>query len=92
MRVLWRAVSVAGGLLIGCRIGCVELPVGHAQAVRRIATVDRLAAERTGDRVLRGIPGGDGHHTVAEGGVEPGNIIKRPIAEGCRAALPRSTR
>jgi hypothetical protein len=74
--------------LIGCRIGCVELPVRHAQAVRGITTVDRLAAESTGDCVLRGIPGGNGHYTVAEGGIEPGNIIIQPliggIDDGCR--------
>ena len=73
--------------LIGCRIRCIELPVGHAQAVRGIATVDCLAAESTGDRVLRGIPGGDGYYTVAEGGIEPGNIIKPMIGgidDSCR--------
>ena len=82
----------AGGLI--CRgIRQIELPVRYLQTVRGIVTIDRLAVERAGDRVLRGIPGGDGHYTVADGGVQPGNIIIRSVIggidDGCREGCIR---
>ena len=76
-----KMISQAFGLfgLVGRRIGCIELPVGHTQAVRGAAAVDRLAGECAGDGMLRGIPGGNSYYAVAVGGVEPGDIIRRLI-------------